>query len=92
MSSNATEWISAPLKARPSRGSRNRPAVLLDHVQEDEEVARATVENPIEVAATVAAQPAQTSLDLGGAGEGEWRNVVRVPVHGGDLFEDDVHW
>jgi hypothetical protein len=57
-------------------------------VKQHEQVLRAAIQDPVRLAATVAAQLAQPSFDLGGSREGERRETVGEPVHFSDLVFD----
>jgi hypothetical protein len=55
-----------------------RAGPLLDGVEEDEEVARSLVQDPVEVPPVVAAELPQLAIDLGAVRKGEGR-VVALP-------------
>jgi hypothetical protein len=67
---------------------RNRATVLTDDVEQHKQVLRAAIQDPVRLAATVAAQLAQSSLDLRGSREGERRETVGEPVQFSDLVFD----
>jgi hypothetical protein len=57
-------------------------------VKQHEQVLRAAIQDPVRLAATVAAQLAQSSFDLRGPREGERRETVGESVHYSDLVFD----
>jgi hypothetical protein len=57
-------------------------------VKQQKQVLRAAIQDAVRLAATVAAQLAQSSFDLGGSGEGERGETVGESVHFSDLVFD----
>jgi hypothetical protein len=57
-------------------------------VEQHKQVLRAAIQDPVRLAATVAAQLAQSSFDLRGSREGERRETVGERVHFSDLVFD----
>jgi hypothetical protein len=67
---------------------RDRPARLADHVKQDEQIDRASVEDPVVSAAVVATQLSQWAVNLRGVRKRQWRIVVCQPIQAVDLEVD----
>jgi hypothetical protein len=61
---------------------------LLDGVEEDEQVARPLVQDPIEVSPVVATKLAELTIDLRTVGKGKGRIAASHPVEQADLVVD----